>query len=194
MTFRVVVQPEAEPVTLAEAKAHLRLEEEVDDVMVERLIKVARMHVEKVCARGLVLQTVEVVGPRFPVERMKLPGGHLADSPNAVVKYLDADGIEQTVDVGSYYASSAENADKGPGFLYRSGTWPTVSTRADAVRVRYQVGWATPADVPGPIKHAVLLALSQMYEHRTPEITGTIATELSFSFKALLYPFMFWGL
>lgn len=192
MTWRVVTAPGTEPVSLSEAKAHLRLEETADDAYVTALIVAARTHVEKVCARGLVLQTVELVKPGFLAEGLALEGGHLAETPIVVVKYLDEDEVEQTLAADDYYyVTGGEHA---PARLYLKPTGAfTLAKRADAVRVQYRVGWADAGAVPASLKHAVMLAISQMYEHRTPEVTAAVVSSLSFSFDALINPFVLWG-
>lgn len=191
MALRVVTAPAVEPVSLSEAKAHLRLEETVDDTYVTALISAARVHAEKMLGRGLVLQTVELTLPGFrtayesPVE---LPGGHLAEVPQLVVQYLDVDDATQTLGAASTYTVS--QGELAPGLLYLAdgASWPDVSTRADAVQIRYRVGWADAASVPAPIKQALLLLISQMYEQRSPEGVGSTTVD------ALLSPFTFWGL
>lgn len=65
MSLRLVTPPSAEPVSLVEAKAHLRLEETVDDTYVATLIAVARQHIEKICWRGLLSQVLELTLPSF---------------------------------------------------------------------------------------------------------------------------------
>lgn len=192
MALRIVTPPAALPVSLVEAKAHLRLEEDVDDTYVTALIDAARVHVEKVCQRALVLQTVELVAPPLSGDSsLMLPGGRLADTPAVSVHYKDSDGVEQELDAASFFTVDGGEARPGSLFLEAPTTWPVMSGRPDALRVRYSVGWANAAAVPAPLRHAVLLLVSQLYEHRTPEVTGTVATRLELAFDALLSPFRF---
>jgi hypothetical protein len=60
MPIRLVTAPASEPVTLAEAKAHLRLDTSLDDAFVASIIVAARQYIERVCWRGLLLQTWEL--------------------------------------------------------------------------------------------------------------------------------------
>lgn len=192
MTWRVVTPPADPPVSLAEAKAHLRLEETADDAYVTTLIDAARLYVEKVCGRGLLLQTVELISPPpCGYEVLALPGGALADTPQLQVQYLDVASVLQTLDASKYYTVSGGDAKPADLHLVRWNIWPWMAPRADALRVQYRVGWATAAAVPAPLRQAVLLVLSQLYEFRTPEVTGTIATTLEFSLEALMAPYRF---
>lgn len=192
MPVRVVTPPNESPVSLSEAKAHLRLEESVDDAYVTALIDGARVYVEKTCERGLVLQTVELIAPPLCGEAsLSLPGGALADTPQLQVQYLDTNSVLQTLDAAKYYTVSGGDAKPADLHLIYPNIWPDMALRLDAVRVQYRVGWANAAAVPAPLRHAVLLLLSELYEYRTPEVTGTIVTKLGFSLDALMAPFRF---
>lgn len=231
--LRLVTGPSTEPITLAEAKAHLRLEETVDDAFVTALIIVARQHIEKVCWRGMLSQILELELPSFRgADRLELPrlygpgggdgvaglagypnnlqaaftggtryqpfieldGGHLADTPVISITYIDALGASQTLSTSAYLVEGLLNDRRlARVWLNTNGgySWPDTLDRFDAVKIRYTVGWATPAAMPGPLKQAILLLISQMYEYRTPEITGTIATTLEFTIDALTSSYRF---
>jgi hypothetical protein len=62
----VVTEPTAEPVTLDEAKAHLRVEHEYDDLTIAALITAARKYCETVAKRALVTQTLRLTRDTFP--------------------------------------------------------------------------------------------------------------------------------
>jgi uncharacterized phiE125 gp8 family phage protein len=167
--------PALEPVTLQEAKDHLRIEHSEDDAQITGHILAARQYVEEICWRGLVTQVWDLTLPSFPKDHCKpsefegieLPKGNLiATSPVAFVKYLDAAGTLQTMPTSDYLVDSKSV----PGRIRRAYgvSWPTHRLQWDAVRVQYQVGWANAAAVPMPLVQAMLLLISQMYEHRTP--------------------------
>ncbi|MEK7178543.1 MAG: head-tail connector protein [Patescibacteria group bacterium] len=192
MPLQLITPPALEPVSLAEANAHLRLETSVDDAAVISLIIAARHHVEQMCWRGLVTQTWELVATGFPFDScspiaqqgFELSMGNL--SSVASLKYIDPNGVEQTMPSADYAADAV--AVPGRLRLAYGKSWPSYRQQWDAVRIRYAVGWA-PGAVPQPIKQAMLLLISQMYEHRTPEVTGTIVSAVSFAVEALLGPY-----
>ncbi len=201
MTAQLITPPAAEPVTLAEAKTHLRLETALDDAYVTALITTARKYIEEVCWRGLVTQTWELVLESFQGEDTlelgsrgrrlgsgqsafnELPRGNLSSSgflPYIVlpkgnlgtvtsIKYIDENAVEQTLSNAVYAVDVVDTP--GRVSLVDGQFWPaTLWPRWDAVRIRYTVGWAVTASVwagPEPIKHAILLAISQLYEHRS---------------------------
>lgn len=233
MPTRTVTPPTQEPVSLAEAKSHLRLEESRDDVYVQALIVAARQYIEKVCWRGLLFQKLELTLPGFRgADKLELPktygpgggdglsgisafgaygsaaqfqgtrfqpfieltGGHLATTPGVVISYLDENGVSQTLSPLAYVVEGQDNEEMcARVWLNTNGgySWPNVLDRFDAVKIVYNIGWATRDLVPGPLKNSILLLVSQMYEYRTPQVTGTIATMLEFTINALTSPYRF---
>ncbi len=172
--------PTLEPLTLQEAKEHLRLQTALDDVAVTAAIVGARQYVEEHCWRGLVTQVWELVEPLFPDELCRpaftqgkaefdgfeLPKGNLVSV--ASVKYLDGDGATQTLVANTDYLVDTVSTPGRVRLAY-GAAWPSHRSQWDAVRIRYTVGWAVAA-VPQPIKQAMLLLISQMYESRSPVV------------------------
>lgn len=184
MPLVLVTPPAEEPITLQEAKEHLRLEHSLDDGYVSALIQAARQYVEEVCWRGLVTQTWELILDGFPeCGRVELPRGNLASVES--VSYVDPAGAQQMLAASEYVADSA--SVPGRIVLAHGRAWPSTRCQWDAVRVRYTVGWV-PADVPRPVKQALLLLVSQMYEHRTPEVFGALS-KVDFAVDALIAPY-----
>lgn len=182
MKVRLVTPPAAEPVSVDEAKAHLRLETTADDTYVTELISAAREWVEGHCWRGFVTQTWELVLEQFPdCDHIVLPKGQL-DSIVSLT-YVDADGVTQTADPSLYVADTVSKP--GRLVLAYGESWPSTRCQWDAVKVQYKVGVGA-SSVPKSVKQAVLLLVSQMYEHRTPEVSGTIVSKVQFAVESLL--------
>ena len=185
MVTRLITPPTTEPVTVAEAKDHLRLEHVLDDGYVSTLITAARAHVEEKLRRSIMAQTWELVLPAFSTDVIELPWGKLVSVTS--VKYLDANAVEQTFSSSSYYVDT--DTVNGRVILDSDLSWPETTTRWNAVVIRYVVGWPSPVEVPAPIKQAMLLLVSHMYENRSPEIVGTIVSPVNFAVDALLNPY-----
>jgi uncharacterized phiE125 gp8 family phage protein len=183
MRLRLVTPPAAEPVTLAEAKAHLRIEGAEDDAYVTALIQAARQHVEEVCWRGLVTQEWEAVLEGFPDGALELPKGNLASI--ASITYVDSAGATQTLAPATYEADTV--SVPGRLLLAYGQSWPSTRCQWDAVRVRYTVGWAA-GEVPTPIRQALLLLVAQLYEHRTVDEDRALSRP-SFTVDVLLAPY-----
>ena len=187
MSVVVFTPPEDPVVSLEEAKAHLRVDHDDDDDYIESLVAVATATIDGPTGwlgRCLVEQTLEWRGDEFGCDiRLPYPPIISIDS----VKYVDDAGAEQTVSPSDYLLTGAPSL---PRLSLNYGSfWPTPRWQTEAVRVRYTAGWPVGEDGiwtgPAPIRHAVLLMVSQLYENREPA-TERGQVELPFAITALL--------
>jgi uncharacterized phiE125 gp8 family phage protein len=180
---QLVTPPATEPVTLNEAKEHLRIEHDVDDAFISTLITVAREYVEKIAWRGFIDQTWELTLREFPIfDYITLPKGPVRSVTS--VQYLDPSGVLQTLATSVYEVDTKSKF--GRVILKEGQSWPGYLRRWNSVTVQYVVGYT---NLPKGIVHAIKLLIAQMYEHRTPEVTGTIVAAVRMSFDALLAPY-----
>lgn len=189
MAARIFTVPQEEPVSTEAALEHLRLQGEealAEADYVATLVMGARQHLEQMLWRALVRQTWDLLLPCFPAGAIELPKGNLyaveEGSPVTHVKYVDGSGTLQTLSSSSYVVDTASVPGKvqpAPGQI-----WPWARHQPDGVQVRFEVGWDVDL-VPVPIKQAILMLVSQMYEHRTPVVTGTIVSKVEFAVEAL---------
>jgi uncharacterized phiE125 gp8 family phage protein len=175
MGLKVITQPAVEPVTLAEAKLHLKIEIDMDaeDDLIASLISAARGQCEHMLERAVALQTVTLSVDEFPADGIRLPMSPVVQIDS--VEYVDADGTTQTMAPGDYYLDDSQS----PNWLLQAydSDWPSARTEANAVRVTYQVGFEA---CPAEIKAWILLKVGSLYQHREGTITGTITAELAF--------------
>lgn len=155
--LRLVTAPTDEPVTLAEVKAHCVIGHDEDDLLLAIMISAAREHGESITGRSWVPKTLEVVLDSFPSGHIDLPCSPI--TAVASVKYIDVDGVEQTLDASEYTVDSESLV----GRIVVSDEWPDTRDTVNAVRVRYTAGWAT---VPSAIKQWLLIRVATLYEHR----------------------------
>jgi uncharacterized phiE125 gp8 family phage protein len=188
MGHRLITGPAVEPITLAEAKLHLRIEDAVtaDDDLITSLIVAARQAAEHECRRALITQTWELSIDAFPACEIELPQARLIDITS--VTYIDAAGDSQVLDAAAY----TTDTDQEPGWLLREvdTDWPDTLDTANAVRVRYRAGYgATAASVPDAIKAWMRLRIGALYRHRE-ELSGVASYKLAERFSdSLLDPF-----
>jgi len=91
-----VVKPIIEPLSLAEIKSHLRVDDTSDDEMLSTIIQVAREQVEDITRRALLTSTWDFVIQEWPIENyIKLPYGNLQSVTS--VKWKNTDGVETTL-------------------------------------------------------------------------------------------------
>lgn len=162
MAPKLTTPPAAEPVTLAEAIAHLRADTGVEDALITRLITAARMECELRLNRTLVTSGWTLTLDGFPTA-LELPMPTLIAVGS--IKYIDTDGVEQTLPSTEYTVDTAHE----PGYVVPAflKSWPDTRDHINTVTVVYTAGYGTAADVPAPIKQWILLAVGDMYDKRS---------------------------
>lgn len=163
-----------QPVTLAELKEQVGQGGDLDDRLLERLIKAATAATENYTGRAWCTQTWTLKLARFPSWTIRLPRPPV-QSANFQIDYLDSDGNSQTLDAANYrLTDNCEPAVVTPSY---SNTWPTTRVVSEAVTVVYQAGYGGRDDVPEDARHAILLLAADLYANREANISGTtIAT------------------
>ena len=163
MPYEVTTGPADEPLTLAEAKAHLRVTASNDEALITSLIIVARQYVEAILWRKLVTQTLTLERDRLPTgaDVLLLPGGDVASITS--IGYTDTNGDAQTITTQQENLTAVP-AELSPAF---AESWPTTRRQQAAVSIVYVAGYGSASDVPEPIRHAMRLLIGDYYENRT---------------------------
>lgn len=186
MILKLVTAPGAEPVTLAEAKAHLRVDVVDDDATITGLIAAAREQGELVARRAFVTQTWELSLTCWPARSyIELPRPPLVSVTS--ISYVDSAGVTQTMSPGDYVVDAA--SEPGRVWLGYNKSWPSAALRPGAsISVRYVAGYGAAVAVPARYKQAVLLLIGHFYENREEVIVqaGAMPSRLPFAAEALL--------
>lgn len=170
MSVTVITPPTDALVSLVEAKAHLRVDHDDDNVRIQALIWAAHNEFagpDGWVGRSFSLQTLELRLNMFPgCGDIELPyppllvdGGH-----PLTVKYTDADGAEQTVDSAIYSIVTSGGAGIARVALNYQSVWPSPRWQADAVRVRYSAGYAADDKRAEGLKAAINLHVEMNYD------------------------------
>lgn len=168
--------PSQEPITLAEAKAHLRVDFPDDDAYITALISVARDYAEGVQKLSLATTQLELTQDYF-TNPIRLERGPIQSVTS--VKYTRKDGTVGTVSPTSYILSVDGKV------VAKDGLWPTdLLQDIDGVKVVYQAGYTS---VPPTTKQGMLLLISHWYEYREPILVGKTMANIPFSAKQLLF-------
>lgn len=196
MSIRLITPPPVLPLTLDEAKLHLRVDNTEEDSLITGYIAAATAFADGeygFLGRALVTQTWELVLDAFPVHEIKVPLPPL-QSVDAI-KYDDPQGNEQVVATTAYWVDSASE----PAWIVpATAGWPTaVLDAVNAVRVRFTAGFDPSTDsppdlranIPQSIKQALLLQVGQFYAQREDISIGLMANKLSFGAEQLLRPY-----
>lgn len=161
--------PEIEPVTLAEVKAHAKIDPDItgDDQTIEDVyIPAAREAVEDYTLRTLCESTWELKAREFPCGELFLPRGPVLAILG--ISYLQNDGTR--VDITDFQQA----LEQSPPWLSPAvgRVWPVSRCDDGAVVVTYRAGFAgagSPADasgVPARIKHTILAICTRYIEER----------------------------
>lgn len=156
--------PASEPVTVAEAKARLRVTVAAEDGDIASLIQQARALAEAACQRAFVTQTYSLKLDDFPRGRDRtiyLPRPPLQSVSS--VTYYDAAGAPQALGPAGYWV--APGGEPGRLLPPAGAEWPAVQAgRPEAVEVVYVAGYGDAAAVPPPAKAAILLTCAALRE------------------------------
>ena len=178
------------PLTLQEAKEHLRVLSDDLDEYVEALIEAAVDYCETTTGRSLrVSHTLTQKYCQWPCKRFEFDR-HPVTSVTSIT-YYDADDATQTVSASDYRLQKSTEAASYVE-LDADFVRPTLSVRDDAITVTYTAGYAALADVPARAKHAMKLLIGHWYEHGEAVNIGNITSEVPMATAALL-GMMDWG-
>lgn len=187
-SLKRVTAPAVEPVSLAEAKAHLRVDDTNSDTEITFMIRAAREWVETYLDRSLVHTQWRATYDTFPWE-FELPRPPMASAGTATavtVTYTLETGSTATLDATTYRV----DRDDTPGVIRTvySGTWPGHLADANAVTVTWWGGYgADGTSVPQAVRSAMLMLISHFYETRGATVsTGAVPQDVPFGVRALL--------
>ncbi len=187
MTLILTSGPAAEPVGLAEAKAHLRVDGAAEDMLIASLIVTSRLHVEAATGLALITQSWSYWLDAWPPGRaLQLPLRPVESI--SAVRLHDEAAVATTLDPASYLLDGAGL----PPRLVRQGAllWPKPGRVANGIEVAFTAGWGNAAaDVPAPLRQAILLLVAHWYEHRSPLEPGAPAEPIPGMVSDLLAPY-----
>lgn len=177
-SLSVITPPVVEPVTLAEAKRHLRVEHEDEDEQIQGLIAAARQYAERRCDRHWIDTRLEMKLDQFPAAVEVLlprpPFSPTAGRQAIEVEYLDSalganvmtEALPGFVTSGSQFLANrrSEPAVITPNV---NGYWPVVGPVRSAITIRWWAGYGdSPAAVPQGVRTAILMLVGHWYLNR----------------------------
>jgi uncharacterized phiE125 gp8 family phage protein len=175
--------PTETPVTLAEAKAHLKIEHPNEDALLTDLIARATDTLDGprgTLARCLVAQTWRVACAGPIQGRIALPMAPVLEITAA--RHWSAAGAEVALDPSDFWLmGDADGAWIEPAM---GAPWPQLAKRADALSFDVTAGFGAPGDVPPGIRHAILLLVGHW--HRNREATGEKIVALTLGVEHLV--------
>jgi len=180
-TYQVITPASTYPVSLTEAKSHLKVDTTADDTYITSIIKAATQLSEEYTNRFFIDTVIEQTCSDFAQLQTLFKS---KVSAVAHVKYYDSDNSLQTLSSTIY--DTQLQYEPSQIQLADDKSFPEITKRNDAVVARYTVGYGTASDVPEIIKQAILLTIGNFYQNRNSVVIGRIATELPMNVKWLL--------
>lgn len=176
-----------EPISLAELKEDRRIDHSDEDADLGVLITAVRKQLEEAYWTQFCTATWDQYFDGF-ASQFKLrppPVGTVAS-----VKYTDVAGDEQTVDASVWEQGLVNGV--GVVRLAFNQTWPSGARgHPDSVVIRFTAGYGAAADVPEPIRRAMLLYCGHLYENREPVVIGASVAKVPHGIGDLMTPYSF---
>ncbi|GGA93651.1 hypothetical protein GCM10011491_22330 [Brucella endophytica] len=160
MTMHIITPPAVEPVTLAEARAFLKISTANEDAVITQLLRTAREAVETQAGLALVTQTWRLHLDRWPrsgrIALYRYPVREVVE-----VRAYRPDGTPVIIAPGERHLHQGSR----PQRLYFSQR--VDSSSLGGLEIDFTAGFGdTGADVPDGLKHAILTLTAHLYEFR----------------------------
>lgn len=157
MDYQIITYPTALPVTIQEAQLSARVDGNELDPKLALSIKSIVSRAEHLMRRSVMEQVWQAKASSFP-SAIRLINPPIIDVQ--WIKYLDASGIEQTLDPSMYYVDIGDETH-----IYPKTSWPQTLDVPGAVKVLYKCGFGTlPDHVPAGIRDYVLATLAEQFD------------------------------
>lgn len=198
MTLNLVTPASGWPVTLTEAKQHLRVATDDDDELIQSQLEAATERVELETGRQLLTATWQLwldsapglsgsswgfetslggatawldAGPWWNRLFIDVPRPPLVAVTS--ITYVDTTGVTQTWDPTLYqvHKPAGPTAPRGKIRPAYGVSWPVTRDQMDAVVVQFTAGYGTaPGSVPQRLRRAILMITGDLYENREATI------------------------
>lgn len=161
MTIAELMPPAVEPVTLAEVKAHLRLDTGEEDALLGALVRAARHHMETETGLCLIVRSLRLYLDDWPEGRVIQIARGPVQAVEAITVYDEA-GAPVEVDAAGYVLDGTAR----PARLILPAR-PETARALNGIEIDFSAGFGeSGADVPDTLKRALLLHVAVMYELR----------------------------
>jgi len=161
--------PSEEPVTLSEAKAYLRVDDDNDDTLIGNLISAARISCEGYTGRAFVNRGMSAVADQWPepLSCAGTMGFNLPKPPLSDVNSIEIfDSLHAPVELAAdlYFVDTV--SIPGQIVLEQSAFAPIAGQIANGIAIHFTAGYGSASDVPAPIRQAVLQMTAYLYDNR----------------------------
>lgn len=160
--IKVSIAPATEPITLAEAKLHCKVDATADDDLISALIVAARQFVETGASLRLITQTIQDNRNEFPGDGIIFLEGPVQSVSE--ITYLDTDNDSQTHDLTLTTLDISSNpARLVPAY---EESWPDSTSHLNSIAITYVAGFGAAAAVPQLLRQAIFMLVAHWYANR----------------------------
>ncbi|MFK3688955.1 head-tail connector protein [Agrobacterium tumefaciens] len=189
MTYALIHPPQAEPLTLAEVKAHLRLDSGEEDVLLAALIRTAREHLERTTGLCLLSQTWRLYLDRWPQTGVILLGKTPVQTIETILVFDGAGQTENLRGVERLLDGAAR-----PARLWLRDP-PSPGRVMNGIEIDFIAGYGEAGtDVPDTLKRAMLSHVAQMFAFRGAVTPENQPAAVPAGYERLVAPFCRLGL
>ena len=197
MSLVLTAAPAVEPVSLADARAHLRVDGTAEDAFISSLIITSRLHIEAALGLALINQswtwTIDawpgVAGVEFPVwslsplDRISRRDFDVGVAlPMRPVRTIDqirikaADGTPTVLAPQRYVLDGTSHPAR---LLPTLQALPNPGQPVQGIQIDFTAGFSAAAsDVPAPIRLALQMLVAHWFENREPVLSGERAAAI----------------
>lgn len=184
MKYSILTAPKIEPVSLADAKMHIRAicgDTTEDEAIISPLITAAREYCENITGRALAEQIIEAYPDKLTT-KIYLPRPPLVSIVS--IQYTNECGAETTISPENYITDMAGGC---VAFKKLPQYQPDI---INPVKITYRAGYT---DLPKTIRQAMLLMIGHWYANRETVAVGALASvEIKLTTDALLKQYKVW--
>lgn len=167
MTLKRIVEPGELPVSFEYVRDHSRIlasMAEAERHVIESMIRSATDRAERLMGRAIIRQQWEKRLDGFPAAGGAIELATPSLLSVDLVKYVDTDGVEQTLSPECYeFDAQEQTAWLVPTERF---VWPQTYEKINAVKIQFTCGWVSAGVVPASIRDALVIFTAHRYENR----------------------------
>jgi uncharacterized phiE125 gp8 family phage protein len=181
MAAILLTPPEAEPLSVTDAKAYLRVETSDDDVLIASLIAAARSHVEALSRCVLLTQTWRLALDGWPPDGCIKPRLAPLNTVTAARVYDEA-GAAHAIDPENFVLDAAQGV-----IAVRPCSLPQPGRAIAGIEIDVAAGFGdASSDVPPALTQALRMLLAHWYDNRGLIAIGASIAVMPPSVNALI--------
>lgn len=183
MTTTILTPPTAEPLSLADIKAQLKIDTYDEDDLLASLITTARQHLEAETGLCLMTQSLRLYLDDWPASEVI----HL---PKAPVQTIDTVTVydENGNAVQASLQDHLLDGQARPARLWLRNP-PLPGRPINGIEIDFTAGYSTATEVPDTLRRAMSLHVATMYAYRGVVAPGDQPAALPLGYDRLIAPF-----